>query len=637
MVFLSGVRAGAVVPVNHTLTAGRSQDCDLEVPDPVASRHHATFEFDGRDLVVVDHKSANGTFVNEERITKHGLSHGDIARIGETRIRIQRRGKGASRGSDSSRNPLSSVFDLKEGEEDSIDSSLSLSMVESRISTAGKSAEELSRRLTAVLTVSESLARIRELDEIFDSILDVLFDVFGQAERGFLLLGSQFDELEPKAVRYRRGKARTDSIEISGSLCRAAIDRKSVLVYSDQHSGDFEEGMSLVSLNIRSAMAVPLLAEEEILGLLVIDTQDSRRPFTNDDMELAAAVCRQVAAALKNTMLLQQVQDEVSTRRNLARFLPKPVVDQAVEGSLDLALGGSDYKGTVFYCDLVGFTSMAESMKPQEVIGHMNTFFNHMVPCIETAGGAIDKFMGDNIMAFWGIPFDKGDAARNAITAGLVMQTTLFGLNTVFEREKRPLLKMAVGMHTGEVVAGNIGSEDRLEYTVLGNTVNTASRIENLACREQILVSVTTWDDADCRVFGVRLSPITVKNKRDPVEIYSVRAVEEEGGEIQMFLPVLFDEHRGTIVRRISSGDFILLHPPSFEAEEVAVRTAVVEWPDVELGTATVQARLPAQAGDGNLRRSIIAFEDRTAGGLLGDAPVECTLDWEQMARSSYA
>ncbi len=634
LVFLSGVRAGAVIPIEHNVDLGRSQDCKVEVPDPNASRFHAVLEFDGQSLRLVDENSSNGTYVNEERTQRRELRHGDVLRIGETRIRIQKRRRPHT--DESSSKHVSSVFNVKEPDPASLDSSLSLSLIDDDPhNLAGRSAEVLSARLEAIMWVSETLANYDTDVDIFATVLETLFQVFPQAERGHLLLGDTFEELDARASLYRTGKKPNDTIEVSATLCRAALEQRSVIAYSDKEDSDFDQSMSLVSLNIRSAMVVPLMIRDEVLGLLVIDTKDPRRPFNNDDMELAAAAGRQVAFRLKNALLLDQVEEEVGTRRNLMRFLPKPVVDQAMGGTLDLALGGSDYRGILFFADVIGFTRLAEGMESQAVISMMNAFFNDMVPCVEEEEGAIDKFMGDSIMAFWGVPFDHGDSSQHAIVAGIKMQTACAGFNSEAEEQWGHRLHMGVGVAAGKVVAGNVGSSDRLEYTVLGNTVNTASRVQSIACRHQVLVTDSVYRQSPEAIYGVALPTIQVKNKSEAVRVYSVRAIAVEGGELLMHLPVLIDGRPGILIRRLHDANFILLHADDCEGDQLQVQTDLVELPATDLGTARMVTRLFRQNVDGVLRRSVLELTDPSLAGLLGDEPLLGPLPWEDMQRGT--
>jgi class 3 adenylate cyclase len=631
LVFLSGVRAGAVVPVESSMSAGRSNECALEVPDPNSSRFHATFEFNGYALTLADNNASNGTYVNEIRIKRQILQHGDIVRIGETRIRVQQR-KIVRREIESGKG--SSIF-LKEDKQDgeSIDGSLQLSL-----DTAGKpsldaghSSEFMGLRLQAVQLVAEALASANRQD-VFHIVLDTLFKVFVQAERGHLLIGSTFEDLQAKASLYRNAKRTGQTLEISASLCKTAFEKKAVFVWNDKGRG-LEESMSLVSLAIRSAMVVPLVVHDEMLGLLIIDTKDPRRPFKNEDMELGATVGRLVAFFLKNALLVEKAEVEIANRRNLMRFLPKPVAEQALNGQLDLALGGKIYRGTVFFSDVIGFTRLAEHLDPAIVVEFMNEYFNAMVPCIEEEEGAIDKFMGDAIMAFWGIPFDSGGACHKAVKAGIRLQTVLTGFNSLMHSRGLPSLATGIGMDSGQVVAGNVGSADRLEYTVLGNVVNTAYRIQGLAGRSQILISQTTLQGVRQAVYGVTLPVVSVKNKTEQVTVISMRGIEVDGHELLLHIPILIAGQQAVIIRRLSSGEFVLLHPENVDADRVEIVANMQELPNAPLGRLSLINRLPNQKVDGVLRRSVVQLEDPTLGGLLGPKLIPSPKQWSEMDR----
>ncbi len=629
LVFLSGARAGAILEVRGVMGSGRHPECDIEVPDLNVSRNHARFEFDGTRLQLIDNGSSNGTYVNEQRIGECTLHHGDIVRMGETRIRVQRR---AGSGDSSSQFNSSSVFGFNESASD-LSQSMSMSMLQAP-SVGADDLQDVTQRLNVIIWVAEALATITKLDDLFGQVLDTLFEVFPQAERGFLILGDKWDELQARAVRSRKGGIRTgDRMEVSSSLCREALRRKEVIIYTEGGRTDFDQGMSLVSLNIRSAMVVPLMVKEEVLGLLVIDTPDRRRSFTQSDMELAAAVCRQIAIAIKNAMLVEEVEVQTRTRQNLVRFLPRPVVDQALDGHIDLALGGSTCRGTIFFADVIGFTRMVEAMPPEQVISLMNAFFDRMVPCIERENGAIDKFMGDCIMAFWGIPFSTQDSSQSSVAAGLAMQNALWGLNGSMRRKGRPAITMGVGMVTGQVVAGNIGSSDRVEYTVLGNTVNTAMRIQSQACADQVLLGDGTLEDVRSQVFGVRMPPVQVKNKVEPVNTFSARALQVAGGELMLHIPVRVGDHYGLLLRRLADGDFILMHDPDHDITGQPLIGDLVELQPLSCGTIDTSSMLPEQHIDGGLRRSQISLADPSLAGLLASTPLECPHDWNQMRR----
>ena len=383
-------------------------------------------------------------------------------------------------------------------------------------------------------------------------------------------------------------------------------------------------------------MAIPLMVKDEILGVTIVDTQDAHKPFNEEDMGVAAAVCRQGAVALKNALLLRQVEREVKVRSNLLRFLPRQVVDQAVAGEIDLALGGSTCRGTIFFCDIIGFTAISEALNPQDVVGMINDLFNLVCPIIEEEEGAIDKFMGDAIMALWGVPFDTDMASLSAVTAGMRIQTGLIAFNHS-SPETRPAVNMGIGMSWGPMVAGNVGSQDRVEYTVLGNTVNTASRIEQLASSDQILISSELFERQKSKLYAIQLPEVFVKNKDAAVSVYSVRGIMMNSGEIMLHLPIYIGGQKAWLIRRLLDDTIICLHEESINFELGSAVTNITELSSCDLGFVQLMARLPRQESDGGLRRSLITFEDTSLSGIISDLPKNGDLSWDDMSRSSQA
>jgi adenylate cyclase len=629
LVFLTGARAGQVVPIVKTLLAGRSPDCSLEIPDPNSSRQHSRFVFDGVSVVAMDNGSSNGTWVNDQRLNApHQLVHGDVVRMGETRIRFQKNKQEASANEGTGTNP-SSIFGFKEVEGD-ISQSILLSV--SDMPKKPQSADMLSLRLNAIIKVSKALVNIHKMEEVFEGILETLFEVFPQADRGFLMLGSEIGKLEPKAIR-QRGKDEAEALQVSNSICRKALEGRTAIIFDDQKGADFDQGMSIVSLRIRSAMTVPLMVNDAILGLLQIDTPDRARSFTAEDLELAVAVSQQAAIALNNAQLLQKVEKETTTRQNLARFLPGSVVQQALDGTIDLALGGRTCIGTILFSDIVGFTRLSEALHPEVVVRMMNQYFNRMVPCIEQNGGSVDKFMGDAIMAVWGIPFDKGDSAHKAAIAALSMQNGLIGFNSLQVKEGGPSFGMGIGINTGTVVAGNIGTDNRSEYTVLGDAVNVAQRIESNSGRTQVLMSANSWAELKGAGYGIMMPPLKAKNRDEEVPTYSLRGVQDASNEVVLHLCLKSGGHIVWMTRRLADNTFLILHPAEMDITANPLITTVVEWPDVDLGVPTLEAVLPGQAADGTFIRSQVKLADETLAGLISEKSTKTTMTWDLMTR----
>ncbi len=620
--FLNGARAGESFPLAGTIEVGRDPGCALALSAGDISRIHARFETDGTTLTVHDNKSFNGTFVNDQRVTSVGLAAGDTVQLGKTQFRVRWRP------------PTLEIpgYDAFDFHDDSAVYETEVMIAVSELRPAHADPAVLAARLKAVFEVSTALAEIRDLEAVTNRVLECLFEVFPQADRGFLMLGSDPNDLEARAVR-QRGMDVIGELKVSTSICRRALESKSAVLFNHSEKPGFKLGRSVMALNIRNAMTVPLVMGDEVEGLLQIDTPDAARPFTRDDLELAVAVAQQVAIALHNAQLLKQVEKEITTRKNLTRFLPGPLVDQAVKGEIDLSLGGRSCSGTILFSDVVGFTRMSELLEPEEVVSLMNRYFDRMVPCIQKTGGAIDKYMGDAIMAFWGIPFGEEASAMGGAESALTMQAAIAGFNSIQVEEGLPSVGMGIGLNSGPVVAGNIGSRDRTEYTVLGDTVNTAQRIEATAGRDVTLVGASTWSELGGRGFGLRMPPRMVKNKVEPLDLFSLRGLRVDHDEVVLHLPVRSGEHEAVLIRRLGDSTFVILHPEEVDLTAAPLVTAIPEWPGVTLGVADLVVRHDSQKANAGLARSQIRLADATLSGLLGPRPVQCLLEWTDMRR----
>ena len=192
-------------------------------------------------------------------------------------------------------------------------------------------------------------------------------------------------------------------------------------------------------------------------------------------------------------------------------------------------LGGEEREVTILFADLRGFTTLSERLTPPELLALLNRYLDRMGGAIEARGGVIDKFIGDAIMALFGAPVAQGDAAARALAAARAMESALAALNTELDAEGRPPLAIGIGINTARVVAGNIGSSRRLNYSVIGDGVNVAARLQALTrvadYRTNIILSAATRAAADRAAADARpLGTVTVKGRSEPVEIFAIDA-----------------------------------------------------------------------------------------------------------------
>lgn len=207
------------------------------------------------------------------------------------------------------------------------------------------------------------------------------------------------------------------------------------------------------------------------------------------------------------------------------RFINKDIAEKAARG--ELALGGETKICTVFFSDIRSFTAISEKLEPFEVVEFLNQYMTRMVACVNQTKGVVDKFIGDAVMAVWGAPVTSGDPALDAlrcVRAALMMRASLREFNVGRGGDKKPIIRIGCGINTGPVIAGQIGSNERMEYTVIGDTVNFASRTESLnkPLHTDILLTENTYELIKDYVLVEQMPSVTVKGKEKPVHMYAV-------------------------------------------------------------------------------------------------------------------
>jgi len=251
----------------------------------------------------------------------------------------------------------------------------------------------------------------------------------------------------------------------------------------------FAGGQSIIDLGIRSAMAAPLWNADRVEGLIYADSQIRAKAFDNFDLDVLSALGNHAAVAIEQFRLQKAITDQQLVRQRLERY-HSPAVIEHITAHGEQTLVADELEVTVMFADVVGFTPRCESLEPRQVAELLNRYFSEMADVIFRHEGTLDKFIGDCLMAVFGAPLSAKDhATRGALTA-LEMREALDALNEPRSPESR--LQFRIGMHSGKVIAGDIGSIRRSDYTVLGSTVNLAARLESgVAGPGQIVISDT--------------------------------------------------------------------------------------------------------------------------------------------------
>jgi adenylate cyclase len=266
----------------------------------------------------------------------------------------------------------------------------------------------------------------------------------------------------------------------------------------------------------------------------------SIEPMSGDEVGSLTHSFRQMAVGLGEREKLKD---------GMLRFVNKKVMEMTIAGTLKL--GGESKDAAIFFSDLRGFTAMSETMTPEDVVAFLNEYFTGMVACVNQTHGEVDKFIGDAVMAHWGALESHGNDCENAINAAILMRKAIIAFN---ERGagNRPIAKMGCGINFGPVVAGMLGSEEKLSYTVIGDAVNLASRIESL--NKPLGTDILISQDAYERVPGIfkveQMPSITVKGKSEPQVLYAVVGrlddpdCPKDLDEVRRILGIEHDSHK---------------------------------------------------------------------------------------------
>ncbi|AFY35343.1 CHASE2 domain-containing protein [Calothrix sp. PCC 7507] len=221
-------------------------------------------------------------------------------------------------------------------------------------------------------------------------------------------------------------------------------------------------------------------------------------------------------------------------RQTFGRYLTDEVVANLLETPSGLTLGGERRKVTILVSDLRGFSAISEQLSPEQVVKILNLYLGAMTDVINQHKGTINEFIGDGIFVMFGAPISREDDSQRAIACAVAMQLAMQQVNQQNQQMNLPSLEMGIGINTGEVIAGNIGSQKRAQYTVIGSHVNLAARVETYTVGGQILISENTKKDADIdlRIDGkLRVEP---KGIKEPITLYEIGGI---GGGYNLFLP----------------------------------------------------------------------------------------------------
>jgi len=378
-------------------------------------------------------------------------------------------------------------------------------------------------RLRLSHELTREISSERDTSKLLDKLLANIFK-FIRADRGVIFLRDATGEFMPRAMQRRDGTVAPISVS-STILDHVVKERAAVLTHDAAMDFAASKGKSMILNRISSAIVVPLVApnsSQDVLGVLWLDSETLAQ-FQPKDLELVVAIAHQASMFIEINILGEQVKQETIARERFSRLLSPNIAERVMSGQLEVRLGGQRVdECTVFNSDIRGFTAMSENSRPEELVEMLNGYFELMVDTIFKYEGTLDKFMGDGIMAIWGAPVVHPDDPIRSVYCALEMGTVLGDFNRArLERDQAPLA-IGIGIHTGPLVAGYIGSSKALSYTVIGDVANTSARLCSVALPGQIVVSETTHERLAGRFETEELPPAKVKGKEKPLRLFNV-------------------------------------------------------------------------------------------------------------------
>lgn len=507
------VRVGAT-------TIGRTKDNDVFVLHKSLSRQHARLEHDGSSTVIVDLDSKNGTFVNGSRVTRAEVRPGDAIRCGDVPLEL----RDGSKSSGAAWVPSTIADSKRDASQLSIEEILSARPPSTGTSLRLAEADAATRardRLQVLLKVGQLLSAPHGLDDLLRDILDLLIRIM-DVDRVALLMTDESGELVPRVLKSARGGApgRFYSEHIVGWVRDHGVAALFADARLDARVGAAE---SILAQSICSSMCAPLRAKDRLLGVLYVDNLTTPNRFAAEDLDFLGAFAGQAAVAIENSLLWKRIEQEAVVRSTLTRFFPPATIKKLTEtggASLDVI----ETEVTALFADVSDFTAMSARMEPRAVVDMLNEYFPHMADVVFRNGGTLEKYIGDALMAVWGAPFAGEEDVDDALRAAVEMQRCLADLNARWARGGRASIRIHVGINTGRVAAGNIGSDRYLQYATIGDATNVASRVCGVAAPGQIVITEATRSRLRKSTWSLDpLPPVTVKGKEQPLLLHAVQ------------------------------------------------------------------------------------------------------------------
>jgi class 3 adenylate cyclase/pSer/pThr/pTyr-binding forkhead associated (FHA) protein len=522
-----------------TTVLGRADSNDVVLTGDQVSRKHARLQVRGDLLTVEDLGSRNGTRINEVDVDgERQVKPGEIIHIGENSLTVRQPSSFESAKTDPidleqfqasglhgvdafgevlvSRSPVENPFI------EHYDTVERLSPEDLRSEKARQAHEAIEdlEGLFLLIKVSEKLNTAPNIKKFLEEVIDLVVEV-AQAKTCVALLKDERGKLVPAVVRHRE-KLHTGEIPVSDSILSEVARKKVALaVMNAKDDARFASRESVILYDIDQVICAPMLRGDELIGLIYINRDVPETMPIGRLVDVVNAIAHMTANGIEKWRLKEKAASEERVRKALERFHAPAIVERVIN---DLQAGGGNRMEpkvvTVMFSDISGFTPLTERLPPERVVDLLNEYYARFTRVVFSFDGTIDKFIGDAVMAIFGAPYSRHDDASRAVRAALACRKEF--VQMILRRPVDERCGIKIGLNTGKVLAGTIGSEERIEYTCLGDTVNIASRLQAYANPGQILITGGTLAAIGARFDVAPLGERELKGKQKKVPIFEV-------------------------------------------------------------------------------------------------------------------
>lgn len=368
-------------------------------------------------------------------------------------------------------------------------------------------------RLQTLFAATSDLNPFLGEEDASKKTLGIIREVLDVDRCAILIRKPETDELEPKVIFDKSPSSKGAELLISRGILGEVMS-KGMAVFASNVQADrhLRRRMSVILQNIKSVICVPLRVNNETIGVCYIDSTSRANFYSKDDLAFLGVLANALAKTIVNARLVKKVEEQAVIRSNLERYFSPKIAEELASGSSPVDLGGKERKVSVLFTDIRGFTSLSRKLSPSEVLSLLNEHFSYVADIIFGFEGTIDKYDGDSVMAFWGAPVPIEHASVRCVSAAIEIQKEMTTtIRKKSEAEGKIPINIGIGINTGIAIAGNIGSARRMDYSIVSDAVNLASRLCAIAEPEQILISEATYSEVKSYFQIRKLPPKEVK------------------------------------------------------------------------------------------------------------------------------